>query len=339
VFGISILSDTGTLHAIGALSKMVGITPDALRYYDEIGLLKPAYISPETGYRYYSDEQAAVLAQIMEMKHYGFSLNEIKSILKQGEAALTDMYLNRCWALEKEKKNLQKTIDKLSKKIKQRQEEIFMNKKILLVDDVPFMRMMHRGIFDTEGYEIAGEACDGLEAVELYKSLKPDVVVLNIVMPNLDGTGALEKIIEFDENARVVMCSAMGQAHMVAQALMMGARDFIVKPFNSVELLNAVRKSFNKVNLNRETLKQIREMCAENTEVISQVDVEKIIEFARLESSGEEIAAFVKSLTEKSTVEQKESSVEQASEISIRLDKLEQGMEEIKEMLRSMKQR
>ncbi|TMN23588.1 response regulator [Lentibacillus cibarius] len=117
-----------------------------------------------------------------------------------------------------------------------------MAQKVLIVDDAAFMRMMIKDILVKNGYEIAGEAQDGNQAVELYKELKPDLVTLDITMPEKDGLQALQEIKEIDENASVIMCSAMGQQAMVIDAIKAGAKDFIVKPFQSDRVVEAIRK-------------------------------------------------------------------------------------------------
>ena len=103
--------------------------------------------------------------------------------------------------------------------------------RILIVDDAAFMRMMLKDILTKGGFEIAGEAADGNEAVAKYNELKPDLVTLDITMPNKDGIQALKEIKAADPNATCVMCSAMGQQSMVIDAIQSGAKDFIVKPF------------------------------------------------------------------------------------------------------------
>ena len=103
--------------------------------------------------------------------------------------------------------------------------------RILIVDDAAFMRMMLKDILTKGGFEIAGEAGDGNEAVAKYNELKPDLVTLDITMPNKDGIQALKEIKAADPNATCVMCSAMGQQSMVIEAIQSGAKDFIVKPF------------------------------------------------------------------------------------------------------------
>ena len=105
--------------------------------------------------------------------------------------------------------------------------------RILIVDDAAFMRMMLKDILTKGGFEIAGEAADGNEAVAKYNELKPDLVTLDITMPNKDGIQALKEIKAADPNATCVMCSAMGQQSMVIDAIQSGAKDFIVKPFQA----------------------------------------------------------------------------------------------------------
>ena len=117
-----------------------------------------------------------------------------------------------------------------------------MGKKVLIVDDAAFMRMMLKDILTKNGYEVVGEAENGAKAVEKYGELKPDLVTMDITMPEMDGISALKNIRSIDSNAKVVMCSAMGQQSMVIEAIQAGARDFIVKPFQADRVLEAVKK-------------------------------------------------------------------------------------------------
>ena len=103
--------------------------------------------------------------------------------------------------------------------------------KILIVDDAAFMRMMIKDILVKNGYEIVGEGADGYQAIELYKETSPDLVTMDITMPEMDGITALKEIRNINPNAKVIMCSAMGQQAMVIDAIQAGAKDFIVKPF------------------------------------------------------------------------------------------------------------
>ena len=117
-----------------------------------------------------------------------------------------------------------------------------MANRILIVDDAVFMRMMLKEILDKNGYDVCGEASNGNEALEKYKKLKPDLVTLDITMPERDGISALKDIRAFDSNAKCVMCSAMGQQAMVIEAIQSGAKDFIVKPFQANRVLESIHK-------------------------------------------------------------------------------------------------
>ncbi len=112
--------------------------------------------------------------------------------------------------------------------------------KILLVDDASFMRMMIKDALIKNGYSDLHEAADGVEAVAKYAEIKPDLVIMDITMPNMDGLEALKAIRAADPSANVVMCSAMGQEAMVIEAIKSGAKDFIVKPFKPERILKTV---------------------------------------------------------------------------------------------------
>ncbi|MDF2675106.1 MAG: response regulator [Clostridiales bacterium] len=114
--------------------------------------------------------------------------------------------------------------------------------KVLIVDDAAFMRMMIKDILVKNGFEISGEAPNGIKAIELYKAEQPDIVTLDITMPEMDGIQALKEIRSYDPNSKVIMCSAMGQQAMVMEAIKSGAKDFIVKPFQSERVLEAIKK-------------------------------------------------------------------------------------------------
>ncbi len=117
-----------------------------------------------------------------------------------------------------------------------------MAKNILIVDDAAFMRMMIKDILTKNGYNVVGEAENGAKAVEKYAELKPDLVLMDITMPELDGIEALKKIKASDPSSLVIMCSAMGQQAMVIESIQAGAKDFIVKPFQADRVLEAVKK-------------------------------------------------------------------------------------------------
>ncbi len=117
-----------------------------------------------------------------------------------------------------------------------------MAKKVLIVDDAAFMRMLLKDIVTKAGYEVVGEASNGAEAVEKYKELKPDIVTMDITMPEMNGIEATKEIMKIDPNANVIMCSAMGQQMMVVEAIQAGAKDFIVKPFQQGRVVEALSK-------------------------------------------------------------------------------------------------
>lgn len=117
-----------------------------------------------------------------------------------------------------------------------------MAKNILVCDDAAFMRMMIKDILTKNGYNVVAEAENGQKAVEKFNETKPDLVLMDITMPEMDGIQALKKIREMDSSAAVIMCSAMGQQAMVIEAIQSGAKDFIVKPFQAERVLEAVKK-------------------------------------------------------------------------------------------------
>ena len=121
-----------------------------------------------------------------------------------------------------------------------------MAKRILIVDDAAFMRAMIKDILTKNGYEIAGEARNGQEAFEKYKELHPDIVTMDITMPEVDGVTAVRMIKEYDKTANIIMCSAMGQQSMVMLALKAGARDYIVKPFVGNRVIDAIKKTLGE---------------------------------------------------------------------------------------------
>jgi two-component system chemotaxis response regulator CheY len=118
-----------------------------------------------------------------------------------------------------------------------------MSNRILIVDDAAFMRMMIKDILSKNGFVVVGEANDGVQAVEKYKELRPDLVTMDITMPEMDGIQALKEIKKMDGTAKVIMCSAMGQQAMVIDAIQAGAKDFIVKPFQADRVIEAIKKT------------------------------------------------------------------------------------------------
>jgi two-component system, chemotaxis family, chemotaxis protein CheY len=117
-----------------------------------------------------------------------------------------------------------------------------MAKRILITDDALFMRVTLKRILTDAGYEVVGEAANGKESVALYESLKPDLVTMDITMPEMDGIEALKAIRASDPNATVVMCSAMGQQNLMVEALTAGAKEFLVKPFQADKVIDVVSR-------------------------------------------------------------------------------------------------
>lgn len=120
-----------------------------------------------------------------------------------------------------------------------------MTKNVMIVDDAAFMRMKLKDILEKNGYTVVAEAQNGIEAVEKYKAEKPNLVTMDITMPEMDGVEALKEIKAFDPNAKILMCSAMGQQSMVMDAIRAGAVDFIVKPFDTERVIHALDKVSN----------------------------------------------------------------------------------------------
>ena len=121
-----------------------------------------------------------------------------------------------------------------------------MAKRILIADDLSFIRLVQREALISGGYQIVGEASTGREAVEMYERLKPDLIVLDITMPEMNGLEAMKRILALDPQARIIICSAIGQQSLIVEAIKAGARDFIVKPFKPERLVAAIDKALEK---------------------------------------------------------------------------------------------
>ncbi|MFB9278806.1 response regulator [Cohnella cellulosilytica] len=117
--------------------------------------------------------------------------------------------------------------------------------KIMVVDDAAFLRAMLKDILVNAGHEVITEAANVLEAIDKYKSLRPDLVTMDITMPVMEGVQAVKEIRKIDPSANIVMCSAMGQKNLIIEAIQSGAKDFIVKPFQSNRVLEAISKAIS----------------------------------------------------------------------------------------------
>ncbi len=122
-----------------------------------------------------------------------------------------------------------------------------MKPKVLVVDDAIFMRKMIAEILVENGMDVIGEADNGSTAVERYKELKPDLVTMDIIMPEMNGIDAVRQIVAIDSQAKIVMCSALGQQALVQEAITAGAKDFLIKPFNPSRVVEVVNKIMNHV--------------------------------------------------------------------------------------------
>lgn len=114
---------------------------------------------------------------------------------------------------------------------------------VLLADDLAFIKMVQKDVLEVNGYQVIGDAKDGVEVIEKYKQLHPDVVVMDITMPKMDGLNALKAIKNIDPAARVIICSALGQQQLIIEAIKNGAKDFVVKPFKPGRLAAAIQKA------------------------------------------------------------------------------------------------
>lgn len=121
-----------------------------------------------------------------------------------------------------------------------------MKKKILVVDDAPIMRLIIKDTLMTSGYDVVGEAANGREAVEKYIELKPDLVTMDIIMPEVDGVQALKQIRDKDEDAKIIVISAIDQRESLMEAIKAGASDYIIKPFEPDRVLSAVEDIFKE---------------------------------------------------------------------------------------------
>lgn len=244
------------MYTIGEISKIVNISANALRYYDEIGLLKPCLIKDDNQYRYYSKEQIKDITFIIELKQYGFTLDEIKNLIKNSDCQnLKSKLEEKKLALFNEIAKLKETSILLDKRISKiiKEENLKMKRvKILIVDDLELARIIIRNILEDYGYTVVGEASNGEEALTAYENLKPDLVIMDIVMPKMDGIDAVKNIIKKYKDAKIIMCSAKSYAPIILDSLKAGGKDFITKPVSSFKLINSITnvlESDSKINL------------------------------------------------------------------------------------------
>lgn len=237
------------MYTIGELSKIVKISANALRYYHEIGLLEPMVTHNDNQYRYYSDEQVKDIMFIIELKQYGFTLNEIKEIMQnKSNIKFKQMLEQKRIKLDNEMARLKSSsmlLEKRILKINMEEDLKMKGSKILIVDDLELARMMIRNIVEEYGYTFVGEASNGEEAIEAYEKLKPDLVIMDVIMPIMDGIEAAKQITNKYKDARIIMCSALSNIQVILDSMKAGARDFVSKPLSSFRLMNAVVRGFD----------------------------------------------------------------------------------------------
>ncbi|CAG7659191.1 response regulator [Paenibacillus allorhizosphaerae] len=293
------------MYTIGEISKIVKTSVDALRYYDEISLLKPVHVEESNRYRYYSKEQISQLLLIIELKQYGFSLDAIRELLHNGaylDRQRIKLALSaRLQQLEIEKNALEKTVASVIRRINEIEgdENGVSAKKILIVDDVAFMRQILGEILEKHGYLVV-TAENGQQAVDNFADEKPDIVIMDINMPIMDGITATTKIKEMDKDAKILALSAKGFLPVIFEILEEGARDFIVKPFQEETILDALIRIYDgNVTFNEQTFQAIKEQFGEdntNKEAMSQEMISKVLQLCTREyheHTREEIKEFM----------------------------------------------
>lgn len=293
------------MYTIGEISKLVKTSVDALRYYDEINLLKPVHVEESNRYRYYSKEQVSQLLLIIELKQYGFSLDAIRELLHNGsyvdKQRLKLALSARVQQLQIEKNALEKTVASVNRRIIEieRDEKGMSAKKIMVVDDVAFMRQILSEVLEKRGYLVV-TAENGQQAVDKFADEKPDIVIMDINMPVMDGITATKKIMEIDKDAKILALSAKGFLHVIIEILGQGAKDFVVKPFHENTILDALVKIDDvNVSFNEQTLRAIKEKIGEdksNKEAMSQEMISKVLRLCTQEydeRTREEIEEFM----------------------------------------------
>jgi len=238
------------MKTIGEIANIVQVSVSTLRYYDEIDLLKPVHIDEQSKYRYYTDEQVSQLLRILELKSYGFNLDAIRNLLEENsDQVLLNAYHAKLTELNSSINALNDTKDKLTQRIMSKDKESLLRKRILLVDDSEFIRNIVANILNKHDYIVEEHAANGVEAIDKFIDLKPQLVIMDIGMPKLDGINATEEILKHDKDAIVIMCSAHNEFESILLSLKVGATHFIPKPFSEHQLLKTIEESFIKRHL------------------------------------------------------------------------------------------
>jgi DNA-binding NarL/FixJ family response regulator len=272
------------MYTIGELSKAVNLSVDAIRYYDEIGLVKPHHIDPVTRYRYYSADQINRIIEIMEWKQYGFSLDAIRELLQcHDPKRLLGIFEIKLQERVTERIQVERTIQLLNERILRLKEGPMNKRTVLIVDDSPFIRQFVEELLEKHGFKVMGASADGEQGMEMYREHKPDVVLLDIGLPGIDGVEVLGRIKALDSSARVVMCSARGNASNVLQCLKEGAADFVVKPFLPDALLDAVNGSLKReaARVQPDTLSLLQKQELPRDIILSQFMIRELVDLSQ----------------------------------------------------------
>ncbi|MDF2938562.1 MAG: response regulator [Paenibacillaceae bacterium] len=228
-------------YTIGELAKVVNLSTDAIRYYEEVGLLRPNHVDPVNRYRYYTPEQIGRIMEIVEWKECGLTLEEIGNLLDGADLDKRQkIFQERLADMLDREARLAHSIRLLQSRIAAHKEASAEMKTVLIIDDSAFVRQCIADVLERQGWTVAESVPDGEQGLELYGWQKPDVVVLDIGLPGMDGIQVLKHIRQQDPNAKVVMCSGRGTPEVVQECLDNGAVNFVAKPFLPHVLADAV---------------------------------------------------------------------------------------------------
>ena len=241
------MSNESNMKSIGEIAKTVQVKVSTLRYYDEIGILKPQYIDDESRYRYYSDKQVNLLVRILELKKYGFNLDAIRGLLNEtSDEIIMTAYDSKIKELNCDLQEIENAKKLLLSRIRNHDlKGRHLGTKILIIDDSTFLRGIVKEFLTNFDFEVVGEASNGFEGIEKYKELKPDIVLMDIGMPELDGICATKVIVEFDSRAKIVICSAKSEIKSVFFSISNGAIDFVPKPFQPEHIIDSIYRALN----------------------------------------------------------------------------------------------
>lgn len=226
------------MRSIGEISRIVNVSKDTLRYYDEISLLKPEVINPSNGYRYYTDNQIHRLFTILEYKSYGFSLLEISELLNYGEDEKLQIFEKKHEELLLKITEYENILGRLENKIGGFSVN---NYKVMIVDDAPFMRKVIGDFFAEQNYEFFS-AENGEEAIKIFKEQKPDIILMDIVMPDKNGIDCTREILTLNAEAIIIMLSANITPENFYGSIEAGAVDIIAKPFQLDTIIDKTNK-------------------------------------------------------------------------------------------------